>query len=141
MKKYLLSICFFATLFVSAQSTSPRFATSSLGDNTGRVLTYGILTGSTGTMVSMFPKSYETLLTIPTTSSSPTFTANVSQSYYGDQLHVFIASNATGTRTITISTNLIGSATTQTLAASKKGHFDFIFDGAKYIQTSFTAEP
>jgi len=143
MKKSILSLIFLAfTICVSAQSTSPRFSTSPLGDNTGRVLTYGTRTAVvTTTMITLQPAFYETLYTVPTTSLSPTFTVNLTSSFYGDKMKVFIASNATGTRTISLSTNIIGAAATQTLAASKKGYFDFIFDGAKWIQGVWTPEP
>ena len=124
-----------------AQTTTPRFGMPPGDDNTGRVLTYGYKAATIATNISLLPKYYETFFTVATTSISPTFSANVSYSYLGDKMTVFIASNSTGTRTLTIGTNMIGSAATQTLAASKKAVFEFRFDGAKYIQTAFTAEP
>lgn len=144
MKKFiLLSLTFLAVNFLSAQSTSTRFATSLSQENTYRVLTIGSTTVTpTSTMVTIPALTkYTNIVSIASTSISPTFTANVTSSYFGDQMKLFVKADATGTRTITLGTNFIGTATTQTLAASKKALFTFSLDGAKWVETSRCVEP
>ena len=144
MKKFIFSIiAILAVTFVSAQSTSPRFGTAKNQDNTYRALTLGATTVTpTSTLVTLPAQTkFTNIVTVASTSLSPTFTANVSSSYLGDQMKVLVAANSAGTRTITLSTNLIGTATTQTVEASKKASFTFLFDGSKWIETSRCVEP
>lgn len=156
MKKYIIALI--ATLaFAScalAQSTSPRYSLSSLGDNTGRVLNYGASTVTpSGTMVSVYPSNkYYNFITVASTSISPTFTMNVTNGYLADNVDLLLLSNATGSRVVTFSTNIIGntaltytvlgtSSTTLALPASKQALFSFKFDGAKYVWTSQSIQP
>lgn len=144
MKKFTLSLIAIAfTVCLSAQSTATRFATTLSQENTYRVLTAGSTTITpTSTLVTIPALTkYTNIVSIASTSISPTFTANVTSSYYGDQMNLFVKAEATGTRTITLSTNLIGSATTATVAASKKALFTFMFDGAKWVETARNVEP
>lgn len=144
MKKLFLALTL-SLLFTScvlAQSTSPRYGLLKNQDNTGRVLTYGSLTVTpTGTLVTIRPNAYTSLITIATTSLSPTFTVNVGGSYLSDKMDLLITLNATGTRTLTFSTNLIGTATTMTVAASKQALLTYIFDGAKWMEISRSVQP
>jgi len=144
MKQIILLALIAVTFNVTAQSTNPRFGTTKLGDNTGRSLTYGLLAVTpTSTMVTVKPSNfYYQLATVATTSISPTFTVSTTYSNKADQLDLLITSNATGTRTITLSTGFIANAvTTQTLAASKQALFRFIFDGSKYVEISRSVQP
>lgn len=150
MKKFLLSLSLvaFALTCTLAQTNTPRFGITKNSDNTGRVLTYGATTITpTSTMVtvaSSINNKSMNLIAVTATSISPTFTANVTSAAYGDELQMFIRLDATGTRTITFSTNFItNAATTQTLAASKQATFKFVFDGnrSKYVETARSIEP
>lgn len=150
MKKFLLSLCLvaFAVTCTLAQTNTPRFGITKNSDNTGRVITYGATTVTpTSTMVTISSvtnnKSYN-YIAVASTSISPTFTANVTSAAYADQLDVFVRLDATGTRTLTFSTNFImNAATTQTLAASKQATFRFVFDGnrSKYVEVARSIEP
>lgn len=146
MKKYFLAlIAILAINFASAQTVTPRWGNNpAVNDNTYRSLSLTTTTVTpTSTLVTIAPKSsYYNLISIASTSISPTFTVNVTKAYYGDELVMFVTPNSTGTRTITLSTNIIGNATTtQTLAASKQAYFKFVFDGAKYQETSRSIQP
>lgn len=145
MKKYICSLLLFASAFVlSAQSTSPRFGTTANSDNTGRVITYGTATVTpTSTMVTIpAQKTFYKMVTVASVSISPTFTAAISSSYKADQMDLVILAEATGTRTITLSTNFIANAaTTQTLAASKQATFRFVFDGSKWVEVARSIQP
>lgn len=142
MKKFILMlIAMIAIQFSNAQSTTPRYTVK--GNSTGGQLSYkSIDVTTTSTMVSVQPNSYYSLVTVATTSLSPTFTTNISTSYKGDLMDLIVASNSTGTRTITLSTNIrANAATTQTLAASKQATFRFVFDGTKWTEVSRAIEP
>lgn len=142
MKIFLLLSVFMVGV-LSAQSDTTRFKTRTTQSNTYRVLTlsaYTVTPTSTLVTVPALTK-YTNFVSVASTSISPTFTANVTSSYYGDQMNLFIKSYAQGTRTITLSTNLIGTSTTATVAASKKALFTFMFDGASWIETSRCVEP
>lgn len=144
MKKIIfLLLSILSVSVLSAQSDSTRFKTRTTQDNTYRVLTLSAstLTPVTATVTIPALTKYTNFVSVASTSLSPTFTANVTSSYYGDQMNLFVKANATGTRTITLGTNLIGTATTATVAASKKMLFTFIFDGAKWVETSRCVEP
>lgn len=150
MKKFLLSLSLvaFALTCTLAQTNTPRFGITKNSDNTGRVITYGASTVTpTSTMVTISSainnKSYN-YVSVSSVSISPTFTANVTSAAYGDQLDLFVRLEATGTRTITFSTNFIcNAAATQTLAASKQATFRFVFDGnrSKYVEVARSIEP
>lgn len=146
MKNILLLLMLSFSISMTAQSTSPRYGITKNQDNTGRVLTYGATTITpTSTMVtvsSVANNKYYNYVTVASTSISPTFTANVTGAYLADKLDLLIKADATGTRTITLSTNFIANAaTTQTLAASKQAVFRFVFDGAKYVEVARSIQP
>lgn len=143
MKKFIfLLVCTFTLGVLSAQSDSTRFKTRTTENNTYRVLTLSSTTVTPVTATVTIPAltKFTNYVSVATTSLSPTFTANVSSSYYGDQMNLFVKANATGTRTITLGTNLIVTATTQTVAASKKALFTFMFDGSKWVETARCVE-
>lgn len=124
-----------------AQTVTPRFGVGKNQDQTGRTLTWNSLTVTpTSTLVTIKPNAYTTLINVPSSSIVPTFTANVSQSYCGDELIMFVAANSTS-RLATFSTNIIAATTTVAITASKKATFKMVFDGAKFVLTSSTVEP
>lgn len=143
MKKLFSILFLMCALFATSQTASPRAGTGSNNDNTGRTRTYSTVTITpTSTMVTVpIQTTDEKVITIASTSISPTFTANVTSSYIGDKMTVFVNLNATGTRTITPSTNIISAAATYTLAASKSAVLKYEFNGAKWIETGHTLEP
>jgi hypothetical protein len=143
MKKILLALMLFSACLSGAQTAYPRAGIGSNNDNTGRTRTYSTVTITpTSTMVTVpIQTTDEKVITIASTSISPTFTANVTSSYIGDRMTIFINLNATGTRTITPSTNIISAAATYTLAASKSAVLRYEFNGVKWIETGHTLEP
>jgi hypothetical protein len=144
MKKLFALFAFCAVLTVNAQTVTPRYGTAKNQDNTGRVLTYGTATVTpTSTMVTIPAQTtFYKYVSVASVSISPTFTANVANSYKADQMDLLILGEATGTRTITLSTNIIANAaTTQTLAASKQALFRFVFNGSKWVEVARSIEP
>jgi hypothetical protein len=144
MKKLLLIAML--GLFVNvanAQTVTPRYGITKNNDNTGRVLTWTSNTITpTSTLVTVAPNAYQSLITIASTSISPTFTANLKRSYLSDRINLLVTPNSTGTRTLTFGTgSFIGTATTMTVAASKQALVTFIFDGAKYMEISRSVQP
>lgn len=144
MKKYILGlIAVLAISFASAQTVTPRMGTGANNDNTGRSYTYNTTTVTPTSTLITFPSNVvnERVVVVASTSISPTFTANLTQNYLGDKLQVFINPNATGTRTITLGSSFIGSASTFTVAANKSSQIRFFFNGTKWIEVSKTVEP
>lgn len=155
MKKLFLiaTLALFASC-ISAQSTTPRFGITKNQDNTGRVLTYGANTiTATSVIVSFVPSNkYYNLITLASTSLSPTFNATTTNAALGDNVDLLVLANSTGARVITFSTNIIGntaltytvlgtSSTTVALPASKQALFSFKFDGAKFVWVSQSIQP
>jgi hypothetical protein len=151
MKK-ILSILFVAcTLFVSAQSTSPRFGTSSGRDATGRVLTYAVITTtdlaqapwtrslSARTHSRPFSVRLQAFRTLFATSSR----APRKRIPSGD-ICTFIVSKGTGAGKIKFGGSVVIYSTASaavTLAANKSAIIRFRFNGTKWIEESRMVQP
>lgn len=121
---------------VSAQSTSPRFGTAKNQDNTGRVLTnaYASKTDAAGAdSVLLVPNAYQTIYRLSLVDSFYFKSPTVTSSYAGDKL-VIVASGASGTKVKFAGTNFI-SAGTATLSTNGRAVLNFIFDGAKWVES------
>jgi hypothetical protein len=144
MKKILLiaMIGLFASCAI-AQTVTPRFGIKKNDDNTGRVLTWTTNTITpTSTLVTIAPNAYNSLITIASTSISPTFTSSLKRSFLDDRVNLLVTPNSTGTRTLTFGTGaFIGTANTMTVAANKQALVTWIFDGAKYMEVSRSVQP
>lgn len=138
MKK-LFSI--FAALLVfgvvSAQSTSPRFGTAKNTDNTGRVLTYKLVsvTDAAGAdSVTVAPSAFETIYKLSALDSLTFKSPTVTNSYYGDQVTIQV-SGASGTKVKFTGTNWV-SAGTATLSSGLNAIITFRFNGTKWVEQS-----
>jgi hypothetical protein len=122
---FFLSILAF-TISASAQSTSPRFSTSSLGDNTGRALTYSYSAPTFTATYKVKSNSYETIVRDSLTGAQ-TITADITRCNVADKLRIIFASDGSD-RIVTFST---GFATTAayTVTANTSTNIDFSFNG------------
>ncbi len=154
MKKYILSILFLASLFVSAQSTSPRFSTSSLGDNTGRVLTYAVITTTDVTAsaidtIAFTPNAWETeFKPSANLADSVVYKVLTSRSYLGDKL-LFYIKKGTGAGAVkffnqaSTGAKFITSTATANvaIAANKTAIIAFVFNGTVWVEQSRMVQP
>ena len=139
MKK-LLSI--YVLLFVviwgaCGQSTSPRFATAKNGDNTGRVINYGYVTvtDTAGADTANISTIYGVTTIRVTAIDSITININsVTSAYAADVINI-VASGASGKKIKIIGTNVV-TAGTATLSSNLRAVISFIFDGAKWVESS-----
>jgi hypothetical protein len=148
MKK-LLSLCFLLafTLSALAQSTSPRFGTAKNQDNTGRVLTYKLITTNDDAGNDTITVNANAWQTIVRPSSNITDSVNIKASltncYLGDELYV-IVSKGTGAGAIrfpSASFTNDAAANRYTIAANKTAVFYFKFNGSKWHMVSKTIQP
>ena len=148
MKKFLLIFSLlFATVLVSAQSTSPRWGSGPpSNDNTGRVLTYVAKTvTTTASQASAYQvvNAYQTIIKVGKLTHALTDSVSVAYSYFGDQIEfVFNADTLTAGRVVTFG-NHLSNAGTLTVPNSKSSHsgvatITFIFDGVAWREQSRT---
>lgn len=138
MKKFIFSlIAIVFALSVSAQQTRPRFGVTKNEDNTGRVVTYGYLAPTVTATTVIAPNKYDNLYVLSTGTISPVVNFTTTASYVGDR--VTIITLATGaTSTVTLGGNVLTSASTYTVASTKKSTIQFVFDGSKFVEISRT---
>jgi hypothetical protein len=143
MKKFIFVLSIIACAFgVNAQSTSPRFGTSAGMDNTGRVLTYAYKTvtdASGADSTTLNPNAWKTIVQVALTDSVYFKSPIVTRSYAGDQLVIVASSSTSGKKVKFAGTNFIstGTATTST---GLRAVIQFIFDGAKWVETCRTVQ-
>jgi hypothetical protein len=150
--KNILSILFVAcTLFVSAQSTSPRFGTSSGRDATGRVLTYAVITTTDLAQaaldtITFSPNAFETIFR-PSASIQDSVCykfSSTTQTYSLGDICTFIVSKGTGAGKIKFGGSVVIYSTASaavTLAANKSAIIRFRFNGTKWIEESRMVQP
>jgi hypothetical protein len=139
MKKAILALVLcFSVALASAQSTTPRFGTVPGRDNTYRVLTnsYASFTdvaGNDGTAVTpaTFNNVYRVALLDSFTFTQPV----VTKSKAADNITI-IASAASGTPKLKFSGSNWVTAGTATLSTGLRAVITFIFDGAKWVESS-----
>lgn len=137
-----------ATLFavsMQAQSVLPRWGSGApQNDNTGRILTYSVLSTTTGTATAVAyqkPMTYGTIIKVGTLTHALTDSLSTAYSFLGDVVtFVFTADTLTAGRVVTFGNN-IKSAGTLTVPNSKSSHSGeatatFVFDGAKWTEVS-----
>lgn len=138
MKKFLFAFTLLiATLAVNAQSTSPRFGTAKNQDNTGRVLTYNLVsvTDAAGAdSVVIAPNAWETIYKVAALDSLTFKSPTVRNSYYGD-IVTLIVTGTSGDKIKFTGSNWISQGTA-TLSAGLKAIIRFRFDGAKWVEES-----
>lgn len=130
----LILLAFIGTT-VSAQSTSPRFGTSSKDDNTGRVLTYAkiSLTDAAGAdSATLYTTNYSTVVAVALTDSFTLKSPTVKKCYYSDRLTI-IATGTSGKKLKFTGSNWIATGAA-TLSSGGKAVINFVFDGTKWVE-------
>jgi hypothetical protein len=143
MKKLFLILTLFSGLFLTAQSTLPRWgAGPPQEDNTGRILPYvygAVTTVSTTSLVSHLPNAWQTIYKIGTLTHALRDSLSTKKAYVGDKvIFVFTADTLTAGRVVTFGSGSVKSYSALTVPASKKATAQFIFDGAAWIEVSRT---
>ena len=139
MKKLFSFLVIFAITLtaVNAQSTAPRFGTAKNQDNTGRVLTYNLVsvTDAAGAdSVTITPNAWETIYKVAALDSLTFKSPTVSRSYYGDIVTLFITGTS-GDKIKFTGSNWVSQGTA-TLSSGLKAIIRFRFDGAKWVEES-----
>lgn len=132
MKKYILLALFsLGVLASSAQHTNARFSPPK--DNTGRSLSYKLLTPTYAATVYVQPSNYETVVLADTLTGAQLDSASVTGAWVGDRLtYIFQSDTASGGHVVTFGNNMITSGTL-TVDGSQKASIQFIFDGVAWI--------
>lgn len=142
MKKLILFLSISLVAFATyAQSTSPRFGTTSTRDNTGRVLTYAYSSVSDAAgndTINIAPKHYETIYRLTVADSAVINITPLTNSFVGDKIY-FVASGASGKKVKFYTTNLL-TAGTITTSSNARASIIFIFDGTKWVEISRVAQ-
>lgn len=139
MKKILFLMAFMVSLvtIASAQSTSPRFGTAKNQDNTGRVLTYNLVsvTDAAGAdSVTLVPSAWETVVKVAALDSITFKSPTVTKCYYGDNLTIMV-SGTSGDLIKFTGSNWV-SAGTATLSSGAVAIIRFRFNGSKWVEES-----
>lgn len=148
MKKYtLFLIMIFATVMAFAQSSTPRFGTTPGKDNTGRVLTYNLVTTADvagNDSLRFTPNAWETILR-PSAAiiDSVNIRPRNNNARLGDNLYVFV-SKGSGAGAIRFPSAFFindSAANRYTIGANKTAVFHFKFNGSKWQMVSKKIEP
>jgi hypothetical protein len=138
MKNLIALFAFIFTMsVVNAQSTSPRFGTAKNTDNTGRVLTFKLVsvTDAAGAdSVTIAPNAWETIYKVAALDSLTFKSPTVTNSYYGDQITLQITGTSGDLIKFTGS-NWV-SAGTATLSSGLNAIITFRFNGTKWVEAS-----
>ena len=121
-----------------AQSTSPRFGTLKNQDNTGRVLTYKLISvtdaaGADTTIIKA--NAFTTLVKVASVDSVMFGQPVVTSCAYGDKLEI-IATATTGTPKLKFTGDKWKSAGTATMSTGLRAVINFVFDGSKWVEYS-----
>lgn len=130
----LFSVCIFNAV---AQSTSPRFGTASNKDNTYRTLTNKLVTvtdAAGADTVTIATTGYNNLVKIAALDSLTLGSPTVTKCYLGDQMTLLVTGTS-GDKLKFTGSNWV-SAGTATLSSGLKAVITFIFDGAKWVESS-----
>lgn len=155
MKKLISILFLFAFAIVTAQ-TSPRFGVGKNQDNTGRVLTYAVITTTdlaqaTLDTITITPNAWETLVCMKTgtaiTNLSDSvcykFSSTTTNYQLGDKV-TFMISKGTGAGKIKFggSKYILSTASTAVaLAANKSLIMRFRWNGSKWIEETRVVQP
>ena len=138
MRFFILVLVFsLFSLGAVAQSTSPRFGTTSKGNQSSSVLNNSLTTvtdttGADSTTLSV--KAYNSLVKVALVDSFYLKSPVVTGSYLGDNMTI-IVSGTSGNKLKFAGTNFI-SAGTATLSSGARAVIKFVFDGAKWVEAS-----
>lgn len=132
MKKLiLLALIGISALAASAQHTTARFSPPK--DNTGRSLSYKLLTPTYAAVVYVQPSNYETIVLADTLTGTQTDSASVTGAWVGDRLtYIFQSDTASGGHVVTFGNHMVTSGTL-TVDAEQKASIQFIFDGVAWV--------
>lgn len=136
MKKFL-AIAAFALMFSTtseAQSTTPRFGTTSNKDNTGRVLTYKYAAPAYGATITVVPSAYETIYKVDSLTGNPSVVTTLTNAYVGDKIVFHFAAKGAA-RTVTFSTGMVPSGTL-VVDSAQVATATFMFSGSKFVEVS-----
>jgi len=111
---------------------TPRFTPGPNQDNTFRTVTQDYKAPAFAASIKVVATQQDTLVVPAQLTGAVTFTADTAQPYIGDKLRFLLKSDATG-RAATFGTGF-SSAGTLTLAASKEGYIEFIFNGTVWVE-------
>jgi predicted HAD superfamily phosphohydrolase len=157
MKNILAIIVLFCATVSVAQKTTPRFGTTKNDDNTGRVLTYAIVTTTdlaqaTLDTITLVPSAYETLVCMKTGTAITNLSdsvcykfssTEVNKNRVGDRV-TFMISKGTGAGKIKFggSVYILSTASAAVaLAANKSLIMSFIWNGSKWIECERVVQP
>lgn len=156
MKKLIFLFLLAFTFSVSAQITAPRFGTTKSQDNTGRVLTYAVVTttdvtSATLDTITLLPNAYETLvcmktgtvMTNLTDSVCYKFSSTTDKNKLGD-IVTFMISKGTGAGKIKFGGSqyvLSTASAAVALAANKSLIMRFRWNGSKWIEEARVVQP
>jgi hypothetical protein len=148
MKK-LVSLLFLVALSFSmfAQSTSPRFGTTKNTDNTGRVLTYKVITSNDAAgndTISVNGNSWQTIVRPSSAiTDSVNIKATLTNCRMGDELYVIVSKGSGAGAVRFPSAQFINDVASNryTIGASKTAVFYFKFNGSKWHMVSKTIQP
>lgn len=161
MKKLLLLSCFLIGILANsnAQSqytTTPRFGTAKNDDNTGRVLTYAVIsttdvTSATLDTILITPNAWNTLVCMKTGTAMTNLTDSVCYKFsskntgyrLGDEVK-FMISKGTGAGKIKFGGSqfiLSTASAAVALAANKALIMTFTWDGTKWVEVARMIQP
>lgn len=139
MKHLLIAVLALFAVSANAQTTTPRYGTSSNQDATYRTLSlgYSALTDAAGNdSVTIAPKRYWTNYKVTLTDSLSFAQPTTTSSYFGDVL-VLIASGSSGNKLkFTTAATKFKTAGTATLSTGGRTVITFVFDGANWVECS-----
>lgn len=157
MKKFLSILLAVLTIsFATAQVTAPRFGTDKYNDNTGRVLTYAVIsttdaTSATLDTITITPKAWQTLVCMKTGTAMTNLTDSVCYKFssttttykLGDAV-TFMISKGTGAGKIKFggSQYILSTASAAVaLAANKSLCMRFRWNGSRWIEETRVVQP
>lgn len=131
----ILTLCLAVSFAASAQSTAPRFGTTTNADNTGRLLTYryaAVDDAAGNDTLSLVPRAWQTIYRSAVVDSATFKIGSVETSFMGDRFNL-IVSGSSGAKVKFVATNCLN-AGTATLSTNGRSVISFIFDGSKWVE-------
>lgn len=156
MKNIIFILLTAFAISASAQVTAPRFGITKYGDNTGRTLTYAVisttdLAQATLDTITIAPKSWETLVCMKTGTAMTNLSDSVcykfsstTTSYALGDITTFMISKGTGAGKIKFGGSqyvLSTASAAVALAANKSLIIRFRWNGQKWIEESRMIQP
>ncbi|MFX1704594.1 hypothetical protein PV783_11605 [Chitinophaga sp. CC14] len=111
---------------------NPRFTPGPNQDNTFRTVTQDYKAPAYAASIKITASQQDTLVVPATLTGAVTFTADTTLPFIGDKMRILLKADATS-RVATFGTGF-SSAGTLTLAISKEGYIEFIFNGTAWVE-------